>query len=211
MRSLSITPYTDLVTLPILYLGTPGVGLRGIYTTIITGLGGVPRFHHTALIPQAQELLAAEASERGKQVLLICDEAHLLDAECLEGIRCLGNMGMDQTAPFCLLLLGQPTLRHRLRRGAFTALDQRIAVRYAIAGLSAKETTSYVQHHLALAGRSDTLFSDDAIGLIHEVSRGLPRQVNNLAVASLIAAFAQDKAIVDESSARAAVAEVSAE
>jgi type II secretory pathway predicted ATPase ExeA len=53
----------------ILYLGTPGVGLRGIYTTIITGLGGTPRFHHAALIPQAQELLAAESSERGKQVL----------------------------------------------------------------------------------------------------------------------------------------------
>ena len=53
-------------------------------------------------------------------------------------------------------------------------------------------------HHLALAGRSDTLFSDDAIGLIHGVSRGLPRQVNNLAVASLIAAFAAKKAIVDE-------------
>jgi type II secretory pathway predicted ATPase ExeA len=68
-----------------------------------------------------------------------------------------------------------------------------------------------VQHHLALAGRCDTLFCDDAIGLIHEVSRGLPRQVNNLAVASLIAAFAQKKAIVDESAARAAVAENSAE
>jgi hypothetical protein len=35
--------------------------------------------------------------------------------------------------------------------------------------------------------------------------------INNLAVASLIAAFAADKAIVDESSARAAVAEMSAE
>ncbi len=57
----------------VLYLGTPGVGLRGIYTTIITGLGATPRFHHAALIPQAQELLAAEASERGKQVVLICD------------------------------------------------------------------------------------------------------------------------------------------
>ena len=68
-----------------------------------------------------------------------------------------------------------------------------------------------MHHHLALAGRSDTLFSDDAMGLIHEVSRGLPRQVNNLAVASLIAAFAARKAIVDESAARAAVAEVSAE
>lgn len=195
----------------VLYLGTPGVGLRGIYGLIITELGAVPRFHHAALIPQAQEMLAAETAERGKQVVLIIDEAHLLDAESLEGIRCLSNMGMDQAAPFCLLLLGQPTLRRRLRQSPFAALDQRVGMRYAIPGLDAKETHSYIQHHLALAGRSDTLFSDDAIGLIHEVSRGLPRQVNNLAVAALIAAFAAKKAIVDESSARAAVAEVSAE
>jgi type II secretory pathway predicted ATPase ExeA len=195
----------------VLYLGTPGVGMRGIYTTIITGLGGVPRFHHAALIPQAQELLAAEASERGKQVVLIIDEAHLLDADSLEGIRCLSNMGMDQTAPFCLLLLGQPTLRRRLRQGTFTALDQRIAVRYAITGLDQAETTSYIQHHLALAGRSDALFSDDAIELIHTTSRGLPRLINNLAVQSLIAAFASKKAIVDQSTARIAVTEISAE
>ncbi len=57
----------------ILYLGTPGVGLRGIYGLIVTALGGTPRFHHAALIPQAQELLVAEASERGKQVVLIID------------------------------------------------------------------------------------------------------------------------------------------
>jgi type II secretory pathway predicted ATPase ExeA len=195
----------------ILYLGTPGVGLRGIYGLIITELGGTPRFHHAALIPQAQELLAAEASERGKQVVLIIDEAHLLDPESLEGIRCLSNTGMDQIAPFCLLLLGQPTLRRRLRQGTFAALDQRVAVRYAIAGLDAKETTSYVAHHLAISGRSDTLFSDDAIALIHEASRGLPRQVNNLAVGSLIAAFAAKKAIVDESAARTALAELSTE
>ncbi len=195
----------------IVYLGTPGVGLRGIYGLIVTALGDTPRFHHAALIPQAQELLVAEASERGKQVVLIIDEAHLLDAESLEGVRCLSNLGMDQTAPFCLLLLGQPTLRRRLRQGTFAALDQRIALRYAISGLDAAETASYVTHHLALAGRSDTLFSDDAVGLIYEVSRGLPRLVNNLAVASLIAAFAQKKAIVDESAARVAVAEISAE
>jgi type II secretory pathway predicted ATPase ExeA len=195
----------------VVYLGAPGVGLRGIYATIVTALGGVPRFHHATLIPQAQELLATESTERGKRVVLICDEAHLLDAQSLEGIRCLSNTGMDQTAPFCLLLLGQPTLRRRLRQGTFTALDQRVGLRYAIAGLDRAETNSYMQHHLALAGRSDTLFSDDAVSLIADVSRGLPRQVNNLAVQSLIAAFAAKKAIVDESAARVAVAEVSAE
>ena len=174
-------------------------------------MGGTPRFHHAALIPQAQELLAAESAERGKQVVLIIDEAHLLDAESLEGIRCLSNMGMDQTAPFCLLLLGQPTLRRRLRQSPFAALDQRVGMRYAIPGLSAEETASYVQHHLALAGCSDTLFSDDAIGLIHEASRGLPRLINNLAVGSLIAAFAGKKAIVDQSAVRVAVAEAANE
>ena len=70
------------------------------------------------------------------------------------------------------------------------------------------QTAGYVAHHLKIAGRSDTLFSDDALALIHQVSRGLPRAINNLAVQSLVAAFADSKAIVDESSARAAVTEV---
>ena len=29
----------------VLYLGTPGVGLRGLYAAIVAGLGGTPRFH----------------------------------------------------------------------------------------------------------------------------------------------------------------------
>jgi type II secretory pathway predicted ATPase ExeA len=205
VRSLDASRHT------VLYLGTPGVGLRGLYAAIVTGLGGMPRFHCAALIPQTQELLAAETAERGKRVVVVVDEAHLLDADCLEGLRCLSNADMDQTAPFCLLLLGQPTLRRRLRLGAFAALDQRVALRYTISGLDAAETASYIAHHLKLAGRSDTLFSDDAVALIHQVSRGLPRQVNNLATQALIAAFAAGKAIVDESAARAAVTEVSAE
>ncbi len=195
----------------VIYLGTPGVGLRGMYTGIVAALGGTPRFHCASLIPQAQDALAAEAAERGKAVLVIVDEAHLADADTLEGLRCLSNAGMDAAAPFTLLLLGQPSLRRRLRLGSFVALDQRIGLRYAIGGLDAAETASYIAHHLALAGRSDRLFSDDAVALIHQVSRGLPRVVNNLAVQSLVAAFAANKAMVDESAARAAVTEVSAE
>jgi hypothetical protein len=73
------------------------------------------------------------------------------------------------------------------------------------------ETADCVSPHLKLAGRSDTLFSDDAVALIHQVSRGLPRAVNNLAIQALVAAFATSKAIVDESSARAAITEATTE
>jgi len=195
----------------VVYLGTPGVGLRGTYAAITSALGGVPRFHSSALIPQTQDLLSAETCERGKTVTVVIDEAHLLEPDTLEGLRCLSNAGMDAASPFCLVLLGQPTLRRRLRLGAFTALDQRVGLRYHLAGLDADECGRYITHHLALAGRSDAIFSDDAVALVHQVSRGLPRVVNNLAVQSLVAAFAAGKAMVDESSARAAVVEVTAE
>ncbi len=112
---------------------------------------------------------------------------------------------------FACLLVGQPTLRRRLKLGQLAALDQRIAVRYHMTGMTPEETVGYLRHHLALAGRSDTLFSDDATSLIHQTGRGYPRAVNNLAIQALLAAFAAGKAIVDESSARAAVTEVTTE
>ena len=109
------------------------------------------------------------------------------------------------------MLLGQPTLRRRLKLGHFAALDQRISIRYHLDGLSLDDTARYIRHHLDIAGRSDPLFSDDAITLIHRTARGIPRAINNLATAALIAAYATDKAIVDESSAATAVAETTAE
>ena len=129
------------------------------------------------------------------------DEAHLLDPGQLEEIRLLTNAEMDSESPFAGILLGQ------LRLGSFAALDQRLALRYELAGMSGDETTSYPRHHLKLAGRDDALFSDDAAALLHQASRGLPRLLNSLATQALVAAFADQKAIVDESSARAAVTE----
>ena len=118
---------------------------------------------------------------------------------------------MDSSSTFACLLVGQPTLRRRMKLGVLAALDQRIALRYTMPPMSPDETGSYLRHHLALAGRDDTLFSDDAAALIHQTSRGYPRAVNNLALQALVAAFAADKAIVDESSARTAIAEVTAD
>lgn len=195
----------------VIYLGNPAVGTRGIYAAIVTALGGVPRFHKAALIPQAADALAAEEAEKGKGVVVCVDEAHLLSADQLEELRLLTNADMDSHAAFACLLIGQPTLRRRIKLGTFAALDQRIRLRYAMPSMSDIETASYIAHHLALAGRNDTMFSDDAVALIHQVARGLPRAVNNLAVQALVAAYATNKSIVDEASTRAAVTEITAD
>jgi type II secretory pathway predicted ATPase ExeA len=195
----------------VIYLPNPAVGARGLYTALVSGLGGVPRFHTASLIAQTMDHLAAEKHERGRDVIVAVDEAHLLSADQLEELRFLTNSEFDSVAPFTGLLLGQPTLRRRIKLGSFAALDQRIALRYTLPGMTDTETRDYLSHHLKLVGRSDQLFSDDAADLIHHTSRGLPRAVNNLALQALVATYAANKTIVDESAARAAVAEVTTE
>ncbi len=66
----------------------------------------------------------------------------------------LTNSEMDSHSPFACVLLGQPTLRRRMKLGTFAALDQCIALRYTMTGMETEETKTYLAHHLALAGRT---------------------------------------------------------
>ena len=115
---------------------------------------------------------------------------------------------MDSRSAAAMLLIGQPTLRRRLRQGIFAALDQRVALRVHLDGMNLEETGSYIRHHLSLAGRTDTLFSDDAVAVLQQAAKGLPRAVNNLALQALVATFGANKSIVDEAAAKMAVVEV---
>ncbi len=193
----------------LIYLPNPQVGVRGIHGAVALALGQAPRFHHATLIPQVEAALAAETDERNRHVILAIDESHMMSGDQLEAVRMLTNHDLDSRSPLTILLIGQPTLRRRLRVGDMAALDQRIALRYHIPApaLSLSEAGGYIRAHLQHAGRSDTLFSDDAVRAIHGHARGLPRAINRLAVTALLAACAAGKTIADESSARTAISE----
>ena len=111
--------------------------------------GELAAFHAAAL--------SAERDERGRTPVLILDEAHLLSYEQLETVRMLTNHAMDQDSPLACLLVDQPTLRRTMKLAVLAALEQRTALRYTMPGMTATETTSYIKHHLGLAGRSDQL------------------------------------------------------
>jgi type II secretory pathway predicted ATPase ExeA len=192
----------------IIYLPNPMIGVRGLHEMIVATFGGTPDRSGSRLTAQASAVLAAERDERGKTPVLVIDEAHLLRYEQLETIRMLTNHNLDADSPLAALLVGQPTLRRTMKLAVLAALEQRVALRYTMPPMTSGETTSYITHHLKLAGRSDTLFSDDATALIHTTARGYPRAVNNLALQALVATYAASKAIVDEQAARAAVTEV---
>ena len=57
----------------VIYLPNPAIGARGLYAALVTGLGGVPRFHTSSLIAQTMDHLAAEKNERGRAVIVAVD------------------------------------------------------------------------------------------------------------------------------------------
>jgi type II secretory pathway predicted ATPase ExeA len=93
----------------VIYIANPAFGTRGLYVTIVRALGAQPRYLKAELMAQAGDLLAAEAAERHRRVVVICDEAHLLEPDQLEELRLLTNSEMDSASPFAGILAGQPT------------------------------------------------------------------------------------------------------
>ncbi len=186
-------------------------GLRGFYSELVVHLGGTPRFLKAHLIAQAKELIEAETQGRKKSLVIIIDEAHILEPHVLDEIRLLTNSNMDSASAFSLILSGQPMLGKKLNLSSLLALSQRVALRCQLKGLNLEETAGYIRHHLTIAGRSDALFSDDAVALIHGSSAGIPRRINNIASQSLVAGFLEKKGIIDEATVRQAVAELQAD
>jgi type II secretory pathway predicted ATPase ExeA len=192
----------------VIYIANPAFGTRGLYVTIVRALGAEPRYQKAELMAQAGDLLAAETDERHRRVVLCVDEAHLMQPDQLEEIRLLTNSELDSASPFAGILLGQPTLARQLRMGMFAALDQRIATRFQIKPMDLGESAAYLRHHLALAGRDEPLFADDAVARLHRIANGLPRALNNAATAALIAAATDGKDLVDDACAKKAANEL---
>src|SRR5664280_1223754 len=83
----------------VIYLPNPAVGARGLYAALVSGLGGIPRFHTAALIAQTMDHLAAEKHERGRAVIVAVDEAHLLTADQLEELEAAHQQRDGQRRP----------------------------------------------------------------------------------------------------------------
>ena len=64
--------------------------------------------------------------------------------------------------------------------------------------MSKVQTAAYIDFQLKQAGGSEKLFEDSTKEMIHDYSGGVPRQINNLATACLLAAAAENASRVTE-------------
>ena len=127
----------------------------------------------------------------GQQVLLVVDEAQNLNLQMLEDLRLLSNINDGRQSGLQIILAGQPSLRTLLTRSDMRQLAQRVAVDYALEPLNEDETSAYVQHRLRVAGGTADLVTAYACALVHQLSGGNPRLINQLCDLALTYGFGE--------------------
>jgi general secretion pathway protein A len=116
------------------------------------------------------------------RAIVVIDEAQSLSPTLLDEVRMLTALERDGRRLVQIVLCGQPMLLNTLKTEVMYALNERITRRVVLTTLSPAEVESYIYHRLAIAGGADALaFQPEAMRLIADLSRGLPRRVNVLA------------------------------
>jgi MSHA biogenesis protein MshM len=129
---------------------------------------------------------------KGKRVLLLIDEAHVMSPETLEEIRLLSNLETNHHKLLRIMLVGQDELNRTLASSQMRPLRERITERFPLGALSVSEVAHYLAFRMRRAGGNPDLFDGKAAVLIANASGGITRRINILAEKALLAAYSAE-------------------
>ncbi len=146
---------------------------------------------------QSLNLYLIEQLRQDRNVALIIDEAQNLSSEFLENLRLLSNLETAKEKLLQIVLVGQPELEAKLGLTELRQLDSRISVKGRIHPLDESESEAYLLHRLNLAGAGKShIFDEEALKLVCQNGRGIPRCLNMLADNAMLIAYADgDKSV----------------
>jgi len=122
----------------------------------------------------------------GARTVLIVDEAHHASDDVLEHIRVLSNLEHDGTKLLLIVLFGRRELFDQLGTEEALAAEARFSCRLQLTPLTDGELERYIAHRLAVSRpRVPVSFHRRAVDVVHALTRGMPRLVNQLCAESL--------------------------
>jgi general secretion pathway protein A len=142
-----------------------------------------------------EAFLLQSGVEDGKIVALIIDEGQKLTATYIETIRTLLNFETNEHKLLQVIILGQLELLPKLRRKR-NFMD-RINLSYMINPLSYADTREMIRFRLERAGyKGGELFTEEAISLLYNHSKGSPRKITLMCHHSLELLIMHNRTVV---------------
>ena len=170
----------------LIYFADSKLSPRSLYNTVLAGIGREGSFY----CGEARSKLHLELERRqtagAPEVVVIVDEAHLLELDMLQECRFLLNYKMDSVTPLALILAGQPELEDKLALRCSAAIGQRVDVRFRLSHFDLAETGAYIEHHLRHVGATRNIFLESAVKVIFAYSAGLARSINKICISCIL-------------------------
>lgn len=190
----------------VIYLANPTLDRQEVAFAIAGELGldaAGKRIDEVIRLLQA-DLIARHV--RGRQVVLLVEEAQAMPLDTLEEIRLFSNLETARHKLLQIVLFGQPELDQHLDLPRMRQLKERITHHFTVPPMPAADIGAFLAFRMQAAGYDGPApFTPAAVRRIARVSRGIVRRINILADKALMAAFADDSPTVEARHARAAI------
>lgn len=139
-----------------------------------------------------------QLQDKNARVVVIVEDAVRTGIETLAELEALTGADSGVSDGANIVLMGDDSLPAMLRAPELARLEQRTRMRQAVGPFSAGETKGYLTHCLREAGGEyEELFTDGCAELLHDLSDGVARVVNNLVESVLVSAAEQSLTTVD--------------
>lgn len=154
------------------------------------------------------DLYLQERSASDENVVIIIDEAQNLSGRVLEDLDRLSQQETPSGNLLQILLVGQLELEANLKAEELQPLKQRIALHRRLRPLNWEESKAYIDHRLKIVGSSlSKAFTPEAVDLICEFAKGVPRVVNKICDQALFAGYHASVQRIDAKIAKAVIRE----
>ena len=180
--SLFSVAYTSLSTLTV----------QEFYRNLAAELGLQPVYRKSDNFRIIQAEITRLTMEKRRTPVIVLDEASYISSGVLNDLKLLFNFEMDSRDRAVVLLSGLSQLNTTLRLGVHEPLRQRLVMNYHLEGLSKEEGREYLSAKLRGAGCHQPVFEDAAVEALLNAADGVPRLINKIANAALLAAHSQN-------------------
>lgn len=136
---------------------------------------------------------AFKVNAKGRMLVPVIDDAHLMEIECLRRLRLLFE---DFPKNHNLVLFAQMPLMHNLKLSVNEDIRSRITYSVNLNRLNPDDIKAFIFEQLDRIRLGHNTFSDDALDLIVRSSEGVLRKVRNLCVSALLETVRDRKQVV---------------